>query len=405
LLENLRQQVDSQGAILEVLGVGTTGYAKDVLQRVLRADVALVETVAHTESALRFYKDPHVSVDVGGQDIKLIVLRNGRVKDFRLNTQCSAGNGYFLQSTAEGFGVPVEQYADKAFSAEAMPVFGYGCAVFLQSDIVNFQRQGWRAEEILAGLAAVLPKNIFLYVANVPNVAKLGCRFVLQGGTQNNLAVVKAEIDFICASFRDSGRKPEIVVHQHCAEAGAIGAGVEAMRLWQNGRRTAFIGLDAVRRISYHTTRSEDTRCHFCKNNCLRTFVDVQTGSPAEESPPPFQSKVPLRAGQQRMIIATCEKGAVEDLDSMREIKAGLDAIKAAHPDLVDMAAREVWKARNPASVADPIPPASWRKSVRQRIKLMNARPNLRIGIPRVLNMYVYAPLFSAYLQSLGVPS
>jgi len=405
VFESLRHQVESQGARLEVLGVATTGYAKDILRDVLHADVALVETVAHTQSALRFYPDPHCIVDVGGQDIKIIVLHNGRIKDFRLNTQCSAGNGYFLQSTAEGFGVPVEKYADTAFSAEAMPVFGYGCAVFLQSDIVNFQRQGWRAEEILAGLAAVLPKNIFQYVANVPNVTKLGTRFILQGGTQNNLAVVKAETDFINANFRDSGCKPDIVVHQHCAEAGAIGAAVEAMRLWQNGRHTTFIGMDAVGRITYHTTRNEDTRCHFCKNNCLRTFVDVQTSGPAEEAQPPFESKVPLRAGEQRMIIATCEKGAVEDLDSMREIKAGLDAIKAAHPNLVDMAAREVWRARSPASVADPTPSTSWRRSVRERIKLMSGRSNLRIGIPRVLNMYVYAPLFSAYLQSLGVPS
>ena len=179
-----------------------------------------------------------------------------------------------------------------------MPVFGYGCAVFLQSDIVNFQRQGWRAEEILAGLAAVLPKNIFQYVANVPNVAKLGTRFILQGGTQKNLAVVKAETDFIRASFRDSERKPEIVVHEHCAEAGAIGAAVEAMRLWQNGRRTTFIGLDAVGRITYHTTRNEDTRCHFCKNNCLRTFVDVQTGSPRRQEEPARHSSPRCRYGQ-----------------------------------------------------------------------------------------------------------
>jgi activator of 2-hydroxyglutaryl-CoA dehydratase len=162
MFESLRGQVEAQGAKMEVLGVATTGYAKDILKDVLKADVALVETVAHTESALKFYEDPHVIVDVGGQDIKIIILHNGRVKDFKLNTQCSAGNGYFLQSTAEGFGLNVNQYADLAFSAQAMPVFGYGCAVFMQSDIVNFQRQGWRAEEILAGLAAVLPKNVFL---------------------------------------------------------------------------------------------------------------------------------------------------------------------------------------------------------------------------------------------------
>jgi hypothetical protein len=101
-----------------VLGVATTGYAKDILKDVLKADVALVETVAHTESALKFYEDPHVIVDVGGQDIKLIILKDGRVKDFKLNTQCSAGNGYFLQSTAEGFGLKVEDFADLAFSAQ-----------------------------------------------------------------------------------------------------------------------------------------------------------------------------------------------------------------------------------------------------------------------------------------------
>ena len=109
----------------------------------------------HRRPATFKLDDPHVIVDVGGQDIKLIVLHDGRVKDFKLNTQCSAGNGYFLQSTAEGFGLSVNQYADLAFSAQSMPVFGYGCAVFMQSDIVNFQRQGWRAEEILAGLRRV----------------------------------------------------------------------------------------------------------------------------------------------------------------------------------------------------------------------------------------------------------
>src|SRR5215468_4566617 len=114
MFENLRGQVEAQSAKLEVLGVATTGYAKDILKDVLNADVALVETVAHTESALKFYEDPHVIVDVG-QDIKIIILHNGRVKDFKLNTQCSAGNGYFLQSTAEGFGFDVNQYADLAF--------------------------------------------------------------------------------------------------------------------------------------------------------------------------------------------------------------------------------------------------------------------------------------------------
>ncbi|HWW83838.1 MAG TPA: BadF/BadG/BcrA/BcrD ATPase family protein [Vicinamibacterales bacterium] len=460
IFDELREQVESQGASLQILGVGTTGYAKDVLKDVLVADAALVETVAHTESAVKFYADPHVIVDVGGQDIKLIVLTEGRVKDFKLNTQCSAGNGYFLQSTAETFGIPVKEFADRAFTANAMPLFGYGCAVFMQSDIVNFQRQGWAPEEILAGLAAVLPKNIFLYVASIPSLAKLGTRFVLQGGTQHNLAAVKAEVDFISSNFKGTGIEPEIIVHEHCGESGAIGAAVEARRLWTNGHRTQFIGLEAVKRITYRTTRNEATRCNFCKNNCLRTFIDIkmapavaaeESAIPSKEAgaggagapsavrrdgvagarpeglgvgpqavksvvlpvakpvaepkvaPVKFLSKVPKAADEQRLIIATCEKGSVEDVDSMRGIKAGVDAVKKANPNFVEIAAKEVWNPRKPERVADPVPTRAWTKAARRRVELMSRREHLRIGMPRVLNMYVYAPFFSAYFESLGV--
>src|SRR5437867_4109663 len=265
VFKKLSDQVTKSGATLNVLGVGTTGYAKDILKDTLAADVALVETVAHTESALRFYKDADVICDVGGQDIKLIILKNRQVKDFKLNTQCSAGNGYFLQSTAEGFGIPVEEYADKAFGAAAMPTFGYGCAVFMQSDIVDFQRQGWKPEEIMAGLAAVLPKNIWLYVSQIPNLASLGSTFILKGGTQHNLAAVIAQVDFVESRFKDKCLKPNVIVHEHCGESGAIGAAIEAGRLWDNGRQSTFIGFDAVAAIAYVTHRSEDTRCYFCK--------------------------------------------------------------------------------------------------------------------------------------------
>jgi activator of 2-hydroxyglutaryl-CoA dehydratase/predicted nucleotide-binding protein (sugar kinase/HSP70/actin superfamily) len=407
MFDGLCAQVEAWGGTPKVLGVGTTGYAKDILKDVLQADAALVETVAHTESAVRFYEDPHVIVDVGGQDIKLIVLKDGRVKDFKLNTQCSAGNGYFLQSTAESFGISVHDYADKAFSATAMPVFGYGCAVFMQSDIVNFQRQGWAPEEILAGLAAVLPKNIFLYVAGIPNLAKLGRRFVLQGGTQHNLAAVKAQVDFIRSNFRGVDEEPEIVVHEHCGEAGAIGAAVEAMRLHAGGRQTSFIGLDAVRHISYRTTRNEDTRCKFCKNSCLRTFIDIKLPDAAERlvplSPLTFVSKVAKADDERRLIIATCEKGAVEDVTTMRGIKSGVDAMKEANPNFVEIASKEAFRPRNPERVEDPAPPRAWTRAGRARAALAARRGELRIGIPRVLNMFTYAPFFSAYFQSLGV--
>ena len=404
VIDKLRQQVESPGAILKVMGLGTTGYAKDILQDVLGADVALVETVAHTESALRFYDDVDVICDVGGQDIKIIVLKNRQVKDFKLNTQCSAGNGYFLQSTSAGFGIPVEKYADTAFTARTMPTFGYGCAVFMQSDIVDFQRQGWKPEEIMAGLAAVLPKNIWLYVAQIPNLAALGTNFVLQGGTQKNLAAVKMQVDFIESRFNGKNVQPRVFVHEHCGESGAIGAAIEAVRLWENGRETSFIGLDAVNEISYTSHRSENTRCFFCKNKCLRTFIDVRVSSGAVEAEQRRKSKIPLLDGAKRLIVGnSCERGLVEDVEAMKVIKKGMDEAKGAYPNMQEIAATAIFKSFKPASGADSIPRIAITKTQKKRVALMKKREDIRIGIPRVLNMYSMNPVFSAYFESLGI--
>jgi activator of 2-hydroxyglutaryl-CoA dehydratase/predicted nucleotide-binding protein (sugar kinase/HSP70/actin superfamily) len=405
----LRRQIESQEARLEVGGVVTTGYAKDVLKDVFSADAALVETVAHAQSALQRYRDPHVIVDVGGQDIKIIVMRDGRVKDFRLNTQCSAGNGYFLQAIARSFGCPVEEFAEAAFAAREMPVFSYGCVLFLQSELSNVQRQGWAPGEVLAGLAAVLPANVFLYVAKAPNLARLGTRFVLQGGTQRNLAAVKAQVDFIRDSFRGQEREPEIALHPHAGEAGAIGAGLEAARLWREGHRTTFIGLDRAERIQFSTRCDEETRCHFCTNDCLRTFIDVWCDG---DGAAPGDGLVAGDAGgnghgtrdARRLVIASCEKGAVEELGRMREIKAGVDAVKARTPNLVAFAAREVFRRREVEAVAAPPARRAWSRAARAARDLSANRGRLRVGVPRVFNMYAFAPLFAGYLQSLGVP-
>ncbi len=379
ILEKLRSQIESQGAQIEVLGAATTGYAKDTLRDVICADVALVETVAHTKSALHYYDTPDAIVDVGGQDIKLIILKDGRVKDFKLNTQCSAGNGYFLQSISEGFGFKVEQFADIAFTAREMPIFPYGCAIFLQADIASFQSQGWKPNEILAGLAAVLPKNVWLYIAKIPNLPELGTRFILQGGTQNNLAAVKAQVDFIQERFRGSGKTPEIIVHKHAGEAGAIGAAFEAMTLCQNGRKTSFIGLDAVRNIQYRTTVGEETRCRYCKNHCLRTFIEIAAGEGKED---------------RRLIVAPCEKGAAEDVNAMKAIQAGIDAACDANPNLLEYAGREVWKIHTNGNAP-----------IRHHKQKSSKREEIRIGVPRVLGMYGYAPLFNSYFDYLGVQS
>jgi len=295
-----------------------------------------------------------------------------------------------------------------------MPTFGYGCAVFMQSDIVDFQRQGWTPAEIMAGLAAVLPKNIWLYVAQIPNLAKLGTRFVLQGGTQRNLAAVKTQVDFINSRYRGKSEGADVIVHKHCGESGAIGAALEAARLNANGRTTSFIGLDAIQEISYATTTSEDTRCFFCKNECLRSFIDVETNGGAVREQGDVntelvavgsqKSKVPLAAGARRLIVNnSCEKGLVEDVEAMREIKKGLDAKLKAAPNLVDKSSREIFKSFKPEIVKDSAPKVTLTSRQKDRAAAMARREKIRIGMPRLLNAYSTNPLFSAYFESLGV--
>jgi activator of 2-hydroxyglutaryl-CoA dehydratase/predicted nucleotide-binding protein (sugar kinase/HSP70/actin superfamily) len=400
VLAALMDQVREHGWKIRVRAAATTGYAKDVLREAIGADLAVVETVAHVHSASHHYPQADVICDVGGQDIKIILLKNGVVKDFRVNTQCSAGNGYYLQSTAAAFGYRIEDYAEVAFSAEAMPAFTAGCAVFLQSEIIGFQRQGWRPNEILAGLAAVLPKNIWMHVCQMPNLAQLGRTFVLQGGVQRNLAAVKAQMDFISMRFEGSGVTPEIVVHKHCGESGAIGCALGAHRLATTaGVRfsTSFIGFGAVGSIHYATRRDETTRCGFCTNRCGRTFVDIGRNGRTNG------------ALHRRLIVANCEKGSAESLDDARATVKRIEAAKQDHPNLAAEASRLLFEPVTVNRVDDPLPEARAftlprrRDADALRRERMLRRADLRIGMPRVLNMYSTAPFFMGYFQSLGV--
>ena len=391
----LREQVESQGgARIRILGAGTTGYAKDIMKEALGADIAIPETVAHAQSALRYYPDVDVIADVGGQDIKVIIMKHGRVKDFKLNTQCSAGNGYFLQSTATRFGFDITNFAELAFRAERAPTFHYGCAVFLEQDISHFQQLGWQPHEIMAGLAKVLPKNVWLYVVQETNLGRFGRTFLLQGGTHYNLAVVKAQRDFISARVPDAN----IYVHPHAGESGALGAALEAVRV-MSGRESRFIGFDRVAQLSFTATRDESTRCVFCKNKCLRTFVDIET-TPGQGN---------------RFIAATCERGTVESIEEVRAFNAREAQVKKANPNFVEIATREAFRSYAPPLVRESgngQRPSPWRLGFDRLTtglrRHKTAAPDhegdgLRIGMPRVLSMYSYAPFFTAYLESLGM--
>src|SRR5690606_21574803 len=133
--------------------------------------------------------------------------------------------------------------------------------------------EGYGRDELLAGLALVLPKNIWQYVVQIPRMAELGRVFVLQGGTQHNKAALKAQVDYI--EQRVPGA--EVYVHPHTGEAGAIGAAFEALRIVRRTGKPTFIGLDNAIDISFTSTNDETTKCDFCPNNCSRTFIDTST--------------------------------------------------------------------------------------------------------------------------------
>jgi len=321
----------------EILAMGITGYGKDLLKGILGADCAVVETIAHATAGLHYFPDADCICDVGGVDVKIMLLNNGTVTDFRLNSQCSSGNGAFLQGVAERFGIPMSAMADGAFEAQAMPQLSMGCGVFLQSDIVNQQRKGWQASEILAGLCAILPLNVWIYAGGLNNLTSVGKKYILQGGTHKNLAVVKTQVDFIKSKVPDA----DIVVHPYSGEAGAIGAALVSLDWWENGGRSRFRGFDIVEKLEYKTTTAVETVCNWCPVNCQRSFIDVQLPDGKGRT----WSKVPLELGWERVIVNnSCPKGLVEDLNEMKAIKAEMEKTRDAFPNVADLVRKEGFR-------------------------------------------------------------
>src|SRR5512140_1543485 len=404
MFADMKKWATDQGATLEVTGFGVTGYAGDVLERSLGADANIVETVAHMMSAKRWFPSVDVICDIGGQDIKVMFMQNGDVKNFRLSNSCSAGNGMLLQAMADQFGVPVKQYAEVAFEARLAPKFSYGCAVFLDSDRVNVQKEGYAKEELLAGLALVLPKNIWQYVVQIPRMSELGRVFVLQGGTQKNLAALKAQVDYIEKRVPNA----EVYLHPHCGEAGAIGAAFEALRVTRRRGKTAFVGLDQAIDIDYTATNDEKTRCNFCPNNCSRTFIDTKT----------------LDGKTARYISGfSCEKGTVENLDALKVLNKERQKRMKQYPNLVDYEAKLAFKSfyepKAMPSHGTPVDDvvvkrtllgAVRRKPIQRPFQRASAevwakRKDVRIGIPRVLNLYSTGPFWRTYFEVLGIDS
>ena len=236
----------------------STGYGERLLKSAFCLDEGEVETVAHTAAAAFF--DPQVDcvLDIGGQDMKCIKLKNGVVENVLLNEACSSGCGSFIENFANSLGFTAKDFAKEALFAPNPVDLGTRCTVFMNSNVKQAQKEGATVPDISAGLAYSVIKNALFKVIKLADSSDLGRHVVVQGGTFYNQAVLRAferiaDVEATC---------PDI-----SGIMGAFGAALLARQRYQ-GQPTTMLSLEEIGSLTYTTTA---TRCGGCANNCMLT--------------------------------------------------------------------------------------------------------------------------------------
>ena len=243
----------------------STGYGEALLKAALHLDEGEVETIAHTTAAAFF--DPQVDcvLDIGGQDMKCIRLKNGTVDSVMLNEACSSGCGSFLENFANSLGFTAAQFADEALFARHPVDLGTRCTVFMNSNVKQAQKEGAAVSDISAGLAYSVIKNALFKVIKLADARELGRHIVVQGGTFYNKAVLRAferiaGVEAVC---------PDI-----SGLMGAFGAALIARDRYC-GQPTAMLDFDQIAALTFTT---KTARCGGCENNCLLTVSTFSDG-------------------------------------------------------------------------------------------------------------------------------
>ena len=254
-------QEENRQKQLNVKGVGTTGSGRVLAGAMVGADIVKNEITAHSVAAL--YLDPEVRTifEIGGQDSKIIILQNGVVVDFAMNTICAAGTGSFLDHQAYRLGIPIEKFGDYALRSENSVRIAGRCTVFAESDMIHKQQMGYKEEEIIAGLCKAMVRN---YLNNVGKGKKIAPTIFFQGGVAANSGIRK--------SFEEEiGSK--VVIPDHYNVMGAIGAALLAREeMAENLSDSQFYGFQLVNQ-EYQTRGFE---CDGCPNHCevIEIMVD-----------------------------------------------------------------------------------------------------------------------------------
>lgn len=237
----------------EIKAVGTTGSGRGISSHLIGADVSKNEITAHAVAALELDGNVKTIIEIGGQDSKIILLNNGIVTDFAMNTVCAAGTGSFLDRQAERLEIPIEEFGNYALQSNLPVRIAGRCAVFAESDMIHKQQLGYNVSDIISGLCSALVRN---YLNNVAKGKEIQNKIFFQGGVAANVGIK--------AAF-EKELETDVFVPKHYKVMGAIGAAVLAKEyIKKNKGKTNFKGFD----IAEYNFMPESFECKDCQNEC-----------------------------------------------------------------------------------------------------------------------------------------
>jgi predicted CoA-substrate-specific enzyme activase len=248
------QEIMENTESIRIVGVGTTGSGRYLAAVILGADIVKNEITAHAVATSYYYPEVRTIIEIGGQDSKIIILRNGIVYDFAMNTVCAAGTGSFLDQQASRLNIAIEDFGQKAIESDQPVRIAGRCGVFAESDMIHKQQMGYPEKDILMGLCEALVRN---YLSNVGKGKKIEEPIIFQGGVAANLGLRKAFERVL---------KHRIMVPEHYDVMGAIGSAILAreQRL-ESDQPTSFKGGDFILTGEFKTSSFE---CKGCPNMC-----------------------------------------------------------------------------------------------------------------------------------------
>lgn len=256
--QGMERVVATLGEGVLIDGVATTGSARHLAGYLVGADLIKNEITAHSVAVIDLFPEAKTIIEIGGQDSKVIVLRNGVVADFAMNTVCAAGTGSFLDQQAARLGVSIEEFGSLALKAEYPVRIAGRCTVFAETDMIHKQQIGHSVEDIVAGLCDSLVKN---YLNNVCRGKEILSPIIFQGGVAANQGIQKAI---------EKELETSLIVPEHFDVMGAIGAA----KLVKKAKpfKTQFRGFD----LSKKSCSTRGFECSECENQCevIQLVVD-----------------------------------------------------------------------------------------------------------------------------------